>query len=109
MSSPRQSARANGVASTVSIQGRITIANSGEMRRNLLNALRSKPKQLTVDLSAVSFLDSSGIATLFEAVRIARQQGTEFVLTGVQGQPRELFNAAQLTRLFEIAGPEASP
>jgi anti-sigma B factor antagonist len=108
MTSADQPVRANGQATSVSIEGRITIANSGEMRRKLLNALRSKPEQLTVDLSAVSFLDSSGLATLFEAVRIARQQGTEFVLTGVQGQPRELFNAAQLTRLFEITGPEAN-
>ncbi len=109
MTSPDQPVRPNGQTSSVSIEGRITIANSGEMRRKLLGALRPKPKLLTVDLSAVSFFDSSGIATLLEAVRIARQQGTEFVLTGVQGQPRELFNAAQLARLFEIAGPEASP
>ena len=94
------------VTSFVSIQGRITIDNSGEMRRKLRDALRSKPNQLTVDLSAVSYLDSSGLATLIEAARIAREQATELVLAGLQGQPRHLIEFPQFAGLFEIAGQE---
>ena len=97
------------MTSFVSIQGRITIDNSGEMRRKLLDRLRSKPSHLTVDLSAVSYLDSSGLATLFEAARIAREQGTRLVLTGLQGQPRQFLEIPQFAGLFEIAGQEGSP
>lgn len=108
MTTPDQSVRANGVRSVVSIHGRITIDSSGEMRRKLLDELRSKPNHLTVDLSEVSYLDSSGLATLFEAARIAREQTTELVLTGLQGQPRQLLEFPVFAGLFEIARREGS-
>jgi anti-anti-sigma factor len=73
-----------------------------------MDALRSKPNQLTVDLSAVSYLDSSGLATLIEATRVARNQGTRLVLTGSQGQPRQLLEFPQLVGLFDIAGQQGS-
>lgn len=92
------------MTSSVSIQGRITIDNSGEMRLKLLDSLRSKPNHLTVDLSAVSYLDTSGLATLFEAARIAREQDTRMVLKGLHGQPRQFFQMPELAGLFEIAG-----
>ncbi len=92
----------------IAIQGRITIENSGEMRTKLANALRTKPAQVSVDLSGVSYIDTSGLATLVEAVRNARKQGTRLILGGIHDQPRYLFEVTHLDRLFEIAGPEAS-
>jgi anti-sigma B factor antagonist len=87
---------------TVAIGGRITVNNSDEMRRKLIAALRSRPAHVTVDLSQVTYLDSSGLATLLEAVRTARSQGTRFVLAGVTGQPWSLFQVAEFNRLFEF-------
>jgi anti-sigma B factor antagonist len=94
--------------STVAIEGRITINNSDEMRRKLLAALRSRPAQVTVDLSKATYMDMSGFATLLEAARTARGQRTRLVLTGLSGQPRHLFEVSQLDRLFEIAAQETS-
>ena len=51
------------------IQGRITIQNAGEMRTALINALRPRPANLSVDLSGVSYIDTSGLATLVDAAR----------------------------------------
>jgi anti-sigma B factor antagonist len=93
---------------TVAIEGRITVDNSDEMRRKLLAALRSKPAQVTVDLSQATYMDLSGLATLLESVRIARKQGTRLVLAGVSGQPRSLFQIGQLESLFEFAAEEKS-
>jgi len=92
---------------TVAVQGRITVANSGEMRTTLANALRTKPTAVSLDLSGVSYLDTSGLATLIEAVRIARNQGTRLILSGMHDQPRYFFEITRLDRLFEIAGQEA--
>ena len=96
------------VGEKVTIHGRITIATSGEMRRALSNALRAKPANVSVDLSDVSYIDTSGLATLVEAVRIARKQGTRLILGGIHDQPRYLFEIAHLDRLFDMAGQEAS-
>jgi len=96
-----------GMDQTVAIQGRITVSNSGEMRTALANALRTKPASVSLDLSRVSYLDTSGLATLIEAVRIARNQGTRLILGGMHDQPRYFFEITHLDRLFEIAGQEA--
>ena len=68
----------------VSLQGRITVNNANDMRGTLADALRSQPKDLTVDLSRVVYMDTSGLATLMEAMRIARHQNTRLVLGGIQ-------------------------
>ena len=86
----------------VSIEGRITVDNSPEMRDKLADALKPKPAEVTVDLSGVTYIDISGLATLVEASRIAHQQGTHLVLTGIQGQTRYLFEVSQLDHLFDI-------
>ena len=93
---------------TVAIEGRITVNNSNEMRRKLLAALRSRSAQVIVDLSQTTYMDSSGLATLLEAVRIARKQGTRLLLAGVSGQPRCLFEIGQIDRVFEFATEEKS-
>jgi anti-sigma B factor antagonist len=94
------------VGDTVVIQGRITIQNAGEMRTALVNALRPRPANLSVDLSGVSYIDTSGLATLVDAARIARKQGTRMVLGGLHDQPRYLFDMTHLDRLFEMGGQE---
>jgi anti-sigma B factor antagonist len=96
-----------GLGDKVAIHGRITIETSGEMRRMLSNALRAKPANLSVDLSDVSYIDFSGLATLVEAVRIARKQGTRLILGGLHDQPRYLFEITDLDRLFDMAKQKA--
>jgi len=95
------------VPQRVSIEGRVTIDTSGDMRRTIAEALRSIPPAVVLDLSGVGYLDTSGLATLLEASRIARQQGTRLVLHGVRGQPRELLHFSQIDHLLDIA--EAEP
>jgi anti-sigma B factor antagonist len=90
----------------VPFEGRISVNNSDEMRRKLLAALRARPAQITADLSHVTYMDSSGLATLLEAVRVARNQGTRLVLGGISGQPRQLFEVANLHALFEFLPQE---
>lgn len=87
---------------SVSLQGRITINNADEMRRTLSGALRPQLPKLTVDLSGVTYMDTSGLATLIETMRIARQQGTRLVLSGIQNQPRYLLQVTDLDHVFEI-------
>lgn len=92
----------------VAVHGRITVENSGEMRRTLSNALRAKPANLSVDLSDVSYIDTSGLATLVEAARLARRQGTRLIVGGIHDQPRYIFEITHLDRLFDMAGQQAA-
>ena len=72
------------------------------MRDRLADALRLKPEAVTIDLSQVDYMDTSGLATLIEAMRLARQQKTELLLRGVQEQPRYLLKVSDLDHVFPI-------
>ena len=86
----------------VSLQGRITIGNATEMRCTLADALRSQPTELTVDLASVTYMDTSGLATLIEAMRNARKQSTRLILRNVHTQPLYLLTVTDLDHVFEI-------
>ena len=64
------------LSNAIAIQGRITIENSGGMRATLIDALSSRPANLSVDQSGMPYIDTSGLATLVEAVGTAHRQGT---------------------------------
>ena len=98
--------RVMGGEKAVSVTGRVNIDTSGNMRRTIAEALRSVPPAVMLDLSGVSYIDTSGVATLLEASRIARQQGTRLVLHGLNGQPRDLLHFSQIDHLLDIAEPE---
>jgi anti-sigma B factor antagonist len=91
----------------VSIQGRVNVDTSPEMRRMIAEALRSIPPAVTIDFSGVTYIDTSGLATLVEASRIARQQGTRLVLEGLHDQPRDLLHITQIDHLFESTEQES--
>lgn len=86
----------------LSFEGRITVDNSNKMRERIAAALKLKPRELTVDMSRVASIDMSGLATLVEATRIARGQGTRLMLAGIQGQVAYLLEVAHLDQLFDI-------
>lgn len=86
----------------VSISGRVAIDTSSRMRGRLVDALRLKPDAITIDLSQVDYMDTSGLATLIETMRLARQQNTQLLLRGVQEQPRYLLKVSDLDRVFPI-------
>lgn len=89
----------------VRLQGRLGIDSSPDLRERLLATLRGQPsKVLIVDLTAVSYIDVSGVATLLEAFKIARNQHTTLRLKGLQGRMARLFEVTGLAALFETSG-----
>jgi anti-anti-sigma factor len=85
--------------------GRVTVDSSPGVRKQLL-ALLSRPSLPTIiiDLSQLSYIDCSGIATLIEALRIARQRHTKMQLRGVRDGPRHLLEVTGLLGLFDTNG-----
>ena len=97
-------------AAQLCLSGRITIDSSPELREQLIALLSGEPLEgLTVDLSNVPYMDLSGIATLLEALKIARRRKTGLQLTGLHDRPRYLFEVTGLLSLFENCGPVSAP
>ena len=92
----------------ISFEGRISVDNSNEMRDRLGHALKLKPKEINVDLSRVTSIDISGLATLVEATRIARRQGTRLAIGGIQGQVQLLFAITHLDQMLDTTAEQQS-
>lgn len=90
----------------ISFEGRISIDNSNAMRNRLGKALQLKPKEIDVDLSRVTSIDISGLATLVEATRIARDQGTRLRIGGIQGQVQLLFAITHLDQMLDTTAEQ---
>jgi len=84
------------------LKGRIDIDSSPAVRDRLLAVLQdaSHPKTLTLDLSAVTHIDSSGVATLIEALKVATRNKTELKLQGLHDRLHRLFESTGISSLF---------
>ena len=93
--------------STVVVTGRVTVESSPYMRTALLELLhRGEEQAVVVDLSGVSYLDMSGLATLLEALKAARQRSKILRVVGLTGQSRMLAEIAELDKVFRSADSE---
>ncbi|GAB6042068.1 STAS domain-containing protein [Endothiovibrio diazotrophicus] len=85
----------------IALGGDVDLASSPKARKAILAAL-SAGRGLLVDLSAVTYIDSSGVATLVEGFQRAREQGLPFALVGVSESARRVLQLAHLDRIFPI-------
>ena len=92
---------------TVGVTGRLTFDSSPQLRSMLLGLLRRVAASVVViDLSAVTYLDMSGIAILLEALKAARENSVKLRLAGVNGQAGTLAEIVHLDKIFCAWGSE---
>jgi len=84
----------------VTVSGDVDADSASELRRTLDDLLVQGEQQFVIDLSAVEFMDSSGLAALvqlFKRVRIGRG---DVRLCGLQPKVRRVFELIRLDRVF---------
>lgn len=91
-------------AVVVTPRGDVDMSRSPVLRESLRGELRAKPTRLIIDLSDVDYMDSSGLATLVEAMRTAKGQSTKLVLCGLNEKVKAIFEIARLHHFFAIVG-----
>jgi anti-sigma B factor antagonist len=89
----------------VRLSGRVDVDSSPDLRDRLRTLLSEEalPQAITVDLTGVSYIETSGIATLIEALRIARHHQIKFRLQGLSGAVLRLFEVTGVLALFEAS------
>lgn len=89
------------------ISGDVDFANSPEIRRLVLREIQEcGTPRVVLNLSAVRYIDSSGIASLVEALKASRDLGSRLILFGLGTSTREAFELSRLTKVFEVYGNE---
>ena len=79
--------------------GEIDMSNSKDVRGVILNALE-KSKDLSIDLTGVSNMDSSGIAHLIEGYQRARKTKKSFKISAVSDPVRMVLRIARLEAIL---------
>jgi anti-sigma B factor antagonist len=91
-----------GEGTFVRLRGRLSIDSSPAFRDRLQALLRGQsPAAIIVDLTGVSYMDASGVATLVEGLKTAHNRQASLWLQGLQGRVRHLFEVTGLLTLFE--------
>jgi anti-sigma B factor antagonist len=102
------SARVEGDCLIASVRGEIDLHSSPELRDILLGAVNAHhPKKVILNLGQVSYMDSSAVAVLVEALQKLRKAGGKICLTDLQPRVRGLLEIARLDTIFILTKDEA--
>jgi anti-sigma B factor antagonist len=95
--------RREGDAAVVTLCGEVTVFSSPAVRDRLREVRQMGVRRMVLDLTGVTYVDSSGVATFVEALREMRGRGGEMVLTGISPRVRGVIEIARLDTLFPMA------
>lgn len=84
------------------VSGQVDMHTSPVLRQHLLRALKAQKSPVVADLTEVSFIDSSGLATFIEALKGAGRYGGALRLVGLAPAVKNLFQLSKLTSIFDI-------
>jgi len=81
------------------VNGEVDMFTSPNLRDKLVPFFEKGVKGIIVDLTGVSFMDSSGIATLVEGLQWSKKDDKAFILAGLG---TNVMNALSLTKLDDV-------
>ena len=93
---------ADPIVQQIELKGEIDLYQSPKIRSLLEEYLSKKPKVLMINLSQVTYMDSSGLATLIEAVQKIKEYNGRLILVAIPRKIKNVFEVARLTDFFEI-------
>ena len=86
-------------ARIIDCSGEVDLYTSADLREALLKEMRSGTPGLLINMTDVTYIDSSGIATLVEGLQLSRQTQTKFALFGLKPNARSVLQLARLDKL----------
>ena len=98
-----------GDVTVVDAAGRITLGEGASAFRDLIRDLAAKGnKKLLVNLSEVSYIDSSGIGEMVSSFTTVTNHGGQLKLLGLSKRVKDLLQITKLYTVFEVFDDEAS-
>lgn len=92
----------------LALSGEIDLHRSPEVKDLIQPLIQSQTPRILIDLSGVSYIDSSGLAVFIEALQRVMGYGGKLVLFGLQESVRNIFEIARLDQVFQIFPDEAA-
>jgi anti-sigma B factor antagonist len=92
----------------LALEGEIDLHRSPQIKETLEPLIAQKVKRILVDLSGVTYIDSSGLAVMIETLQRIQAYGGKFAMFGLRESVRGIFQIARLDQIFSIFPDEAA-
>lgn len=93
-------------AALIKLSGRLEMSTSPNLRKVALSLYdKGRCKTLTIDFANVSYIDTSGLATLIEILLAAKEECAKLKLSGLNENVSYLLDLNGLTEFFSIERP----
>ncbi len=86
----------------VTISGRLEHSRCSELQTALEGLVLTERPRVAVDLSRVSYLDSSALGILVSALKSAQRRGGDLRLSGLNEMLMDVFRITRLSNIFQI-------
>jgi len=86
----------------IAVTGEVDLYSSPELREAILKIVPKAAGAIGVDLSAVTYMDSSGVATLVEGLKAAGKKRASFVLLRPSPAVMKVLQLSRLDSVFDI-------
>lgn len=100
------STRVVGKATVVDLNGAIDIGNSTVLRTTLFETV-AMTSRLALNMKGITYIDSSGIATLLEVLKKAKDLKKDFVLFALGAPVYDVLKLTHLLGIFRVCDDEA--
>ena len=98
-----------GDVTVVDVSGRITLGEGSSAMRDILRDLTAQGnKKILLNLSEVSYIDSSGIGELVSAYTTVKNQGGELKLLNLTKKVHDLLQITKLYTVFDVKDDETA-
>ena len=92
----------------ISLDGEIDLHESPNVRETLRPLIDKKVPRIYVDMSEVTYVDSSGLAVLIDAMQRIANYGGKFGLIAIRPAVRTVLEIARLDQVFRVYPDRAS-
>lgn len=96
----------NGTNRTVRLDGTCDLATAPELRQALQPLVPPDVKEVTLDLSALEFIDSTGLGVILGAMRRLREGGGTLRIAGASGTVRRVLEITDLDKVIPLVDAE---
>ena len=91
-----------GEETTLIIEGTLDAVTAPDLRTVVDEIVNEQCKNVTLELSALRLIDSSGVGVIVSLFKRVRANGGQVRIQGLRDQPRAIFRLLRLDRVFPV-------
>lgn len=91
-----------GTATTIAVRGSLDINSAPALAEEIDKVVAKRPEKVSVDLSGLDLIDSSGVAALVKLYKNIRANGGQIAITGARDQPLAIFKLLRMDKVFNL-------